>query len=319
MATKFELNSVTPAPPAGKVNIVWQSDAAGNISGHTAGVVASVFGRTGVVVAQSGDYAVAQVTGAVPDTRTIIAGTGLSGGGALSGNVTLSANIAGIQTPWVSDHNAAGFVLTNCARVDSPLYRSTADMVFQVGAGNPEKVRMYAATRNVRLAGSIELVPAENYMGNLTYDGTDLRYITSGSAFAINVVSGSCNLFTAAAGTAGAVASLANRTSWADDGWVRFPTSHVEVITTSDTQLQVKTTGSIQSAIVTLVTQQGSGNDTWYIVSAGAAVGASGLRFAHSNPFGTPMLEIGAAALKMFLGGTLKTLSVDGSGFVKAA
>ena len=117
MATKFELNSTTPAPPAGKVNIVWQSDAAGNVSGYTAGVVASVFGRTGVVVAQSGDYAVAQVTGAVPDTRTIIAGTGLSGGGALSGNVTLSANIAGIQSPWLGNINAAGYALNNAGDI----------------------------------------------------------------------------------------------------------------------------------------------------------------------------------------------------------
>lgn len=30
------------------------------------------------------------------------------------------------------------------------------------------------------------------------------------------------------------------------------------------------------------------------------------------------LMEVGAAAIKMFLGGTLKTLSVDGSGFVKA-
>jgi hypothetical protein len=55
-----------------------------------AGGVASVFGRTGAVVAQSGDYTVAQVTGAVPNTVQVIAGTGLSGGGALSGNVTLT-------------------------------------------------------------------------------------------------------------------------------------------------------------------------------------------------------------------------------------
>ena len=52
--------------------------------------VSSVFGRTGAVVAQSGDYTAAQV-GAVPTTTQVIAGSGLSGGGALSANVTLSA------------------------------------------------------------------------------------------------------------------------------------------------------------------------------------------------------------------------------------
>jgi hypothetical protein len=46
-----------------------------------AGAVASVFGRTGVVTAQAGDYTAAQVTGAVPNTVQVLAGAGLSGGG----------------------------------------------------------------------------------------------------------------------------------------------------------------------------------------------------------------------------------------------
>lgn len=44
--------------------------------------VASVFGRTGAVVAAAGDYTAAQVTGAVPNTVQVIAGAGMSGGGA---------------------------------------------------------------------------------------------------------------------------------------------------------------------------------------------------------------------------------------------
>lgn len=73
--------------------------------------VNSVFGRVGIVVAQSGDYNAGQITNApagniastnvqaalneldtekVPTTRTITAGTGLSGGGDLSANRTIS-------------------------------------------------------------------------------------------------------------------------------------------------------------------------------------------------------------------------------------
>jgi len=65
--------------------------------------VTSVFGRTGspgfpgVIVAQGGDYTVAQVTGAVPNTTFINTpttgtglGEGLTGGGNLSGNLSLS-------------------------------------------------------------------------------------------------------------------------------------------------------------------------------------------------------------------------------------
>lgn len=56
----------------------------------TAGKVISVFGRDGYVVAMPGDYTVSQITGAVAQTRQIIAGTGLTGTGALSADVTLS-------------------------------------------------------------------------------------------------------------------------------------------------------------------------------------------------------------------------------------
>ena len=64
---------------------------------------------------------VAQVTGAVPDTRQVIAGAGLTGGGALSANVTLTANTAAIQTPWTQAINGGGFALSNVASVSSSL------------------------------------------------------------------------------------------------------------------------------------------------------------------------------------------------------
>lgn len=96
--------------------------------GGGGGDVASVFGRTGAVVAETGDYDVSQVTdavatddprlsdartptahaashatgqsdalapadiGAVPTSRTVSAGTGLSGGGDLTANRTLAVS-----------------------------------------------------------------------------------------------------------------------------------------------------------------------------------------------------------------------------------
>jgi hypothetical protein len=53
--------------------------------------VSSVFGRTGAVVAASGDYSAFYV----PLTRQVLAGTGLTGGGALSADVTLTAKAMG--------------------------------------------------------------------------------------------------------------------------------------------------------------------------------------------------------------------------------
>lgn len=77
-------------------NFVLEAVAAGG------GDVTSVFGRTGAVVAQANDYSFAQIgskpttlsgygiTDAVPASRTITAGAGLTGGGDLSANRTIA-------------------------------------------------------------------------------------------------------------------------------------------------------------------------------------------------------------------------------------
>lgn len=59
--------------------------------GGGGGSVSSVFGRSGAVVAQTGDYTASQV-GAPPTTRQIISGTGLTGGGDLSADRTLAVS-----------------------------------------------------------------------------------------------------------------------------------------------------------------------------------------------------------------------------------
>jgi len=56
-------------------------------------LVTSVFGRTGAVVLTSADIAAA---GGVPATRRVIAGAGMSGGGALTADVTLNANVTSV-------------------------------------------------------------------------------------------------------------------------------------------------------------------------------------------------------------------------------
>ena len=67
------------------------SQAFDSLIGIIFGQVRSVFGRTGHVTAHAGDYSAAQV-GAPPVARTISAGTGLTGGGDLSANRTLSVS-----------------------------------------------------------------------------------------------------------------------------------------------------------------------------------------------------------------------------------
>lgn len=77
----------------GSNNQVLTANSAQTLGMQWAATANSVFGRTGAVVAQTGDYTAAQVTGAVPNTVQVLAGAGLAGGGALTGNVTLSALI----------------------------------------------------------------------------------------------------------------------------------------------------------------------------------------------------------------------------------
>lgn len=89
--------------------------------------VLTVQGRTGDVVLTAQDISGA---GGVPATRQVIAGAGLGGGGPLSGDVTLTANVktvfgrtgdviltpaeaATIQTPWLQNINGNGFRLGN--------------------------------------------------------------------------------------------------------------------------------------------------------------------------------------------------------------
>ena len=73
------------ANPSWLTSLAWSK-----ITGAPAAPVVTVFGRSGAVAAQTGDYTAAQVTGAVANTRQIIAGTGLSGGGDLSADRTLN-------------------------------------------------------------------------------------------------------------------------------------------------------------------------------------------------------------------------------------
>jgi hypothetical protein len=109
---------------------------AGVAGGGGGGAVISVFGRAGNVIAQSGDYTAAMVTGAVTDPTTQVgdlivrnnvnALTRLpigANGQVLQADLSLSVGMkwtsieATVQTPWVTDVNAANFQLVNVRRV----------------------------------------------------------------------------------------------------------------------------------------------------------------------------------------------------------
>lgn len=104
-------------------------------SGGGGGVI-SVFGRAGTVVAQTGDYTAAQVIGAVANPTTIkgdlmvrndlnaivrlpvgASGQVLQADSALTVGMKWTTLGAAVQTPWVTDVDAANFQLVNVRRL----------------------------------------------------------------------------------------------------------------------------------------------------------------------------------------------------------
>src|SRR5262245_30008569 len=78
--------------------------------------------------------------GGVPETRQIIAGPGLTGGGPLSADVTLSVSltagqIGAAQTPWLQNIDGGGFTLSNVSRMDTGGFRSSGGNVASSGFG----------------------------------------------------------------------------------------------------------------------------------------------------------------------------------------
>jgi hypothetical protein len=96
--TGLQTRAVANTAPANGQALVWNSGASawqpGTVSGS--GAVGSVFGRTGAVTAQSGDYSFGQISGTIGSSQFPAAG------GDLSGNLT-AATVVGIQSRAVSN------------------------------------------------------------------------------------------------------------------------------------------------------------------------------------------------------------------------
>jgi hypothetical protein len=96
--TGIQSRPVANTAPANGQALVWNSGVSawqpGNVSGS--GAVSSVFGRTGAVTGQSGDYSFGQISGTLGSSQFPNAG------GDLSGNLT-AATVTGIQSRAVSN------------------------------------------------------------------------------------------------------------------------------------------------------------------------------------------------------------------------
>lgn len=218
-----------------------------------------------------------------------------------------SRNIVQIpgHTPWLQDTNAAGFGLSNVGPIST-----AGDMLFRIAS--TERIRISGTTGHLRATCNLELGLARSLCGNLYHDGSGWRYIGNASGFVLTSDVGHTILYTAANGTTGAVATIASRITLNDDGSSAFSGAlTIGGIATVSGNLMLAGNGSEGGEYRILDYDNSAGwvndgdgarNIRWY------RAGTSTIIFALNN----------GGAIQMYLGGSLKTLSVDGSGFVKA-
>lgn len=191
MADKFELNDTVPSAPANRVNVKWQYDALGNISAHVAtDPVVSVFGRTGAITAQAGDYTAAQVTNAVSTAGSYADPAWITS--LAWGKVSGAPSVASYQTPWVTNIDGNGKALSNVTSYNG-LAMQTTDS--------------YPSAQQIlhTMANGVTYVSELYGNGNATYAGNvnaagGVYIATPASAYRLDVASGGVRIQGANAG-----------------------------------------------------------------------------------------------------------------------
>lgn len=120
MASKFELNDLTPSAPSGRVNVKWQSDINGNVSAHIATPSAASqtpwnqnIDAAGFNLTSVGNLGVGKASPSYP--LDVLGDVNISGSYRVNG-VPLAIG-GGSQTPWTSDIDGNTKRLTNVAEL----------------------------------------------------------------------------------------------------------------------------------------------------------------------------------------------------------
>lgn len=172
----------------------------------TTDAVVSVNGQTGAVV-----LTVANIAGAVPNTVNVLAGTGISGGGALTGNVTIDlANTAVVAGTYGSVSAVGQFQVDAQGRIVAASNQTIAISVAAVSGAVANTVNVIAGgllsgggalTGNVTI--SLTSVPAANITGLGTMASQNANAVSiSGGDVTANVTTSDLNLTSATAASA---------------------------------------------------------------------------------------------------------------------
>ena len=308
MASKFELNDTIPAPPGGRVNVLWQSDVNGNVSAHVA----------------PGSSITIQDEGSALTQRTTLnfTGPGVTVTDDAINSRTVITIPGGSQTPWVTDVDAAGHKLENVA--DILVVNSFVPAGMELGADATGAWLWASDNVSLKLATSDQSRVEIAGGGNV---GIPIPH----ASYKLNVT-GDCNLSAGSVYRIGGVA--VGQSPWTSDiNGGGFNLSNVDTISTKGglevaaggtgnryAWVDLHTSDSVDYSFRIL--REPGVNGTTSIIQAGTGglvLTTEAAAAVIIQTAGAQRINVSAGGtIQMQLGGTLKTLSVDGSGFVKA-
>jgi hypothetical protein len=162
MSGTLVLNASPPLKlPSGTSGYVLTSDSSGDITLQAAGSapVSSVFGRTGAVTAQSGDYGVAEVTGAAPLASPALTGTPTAPTAAALTDSTQVATTAYADSAVAAETSRAEAAEALKAPLASPALTGSPTAPTQTSGDNSTKIATTAfVTTAVGGAGDVSSV-----------------------------------------------------------------------------------------------------------------------------------------------------------------
>jgi hypothetical protein len=282
--------------------------AAGN-HGHagadiTSGTVAYARLPVGAIASTVAAGDDSRITGAVPNTRTVTAGTGLTGGGALSANVTLNANV-GTTTGTL----AAGDDSRITGAVPNTRTVSAGNGLTGGGAlsGNVSLAVAYGSAVNTAVQGNDARVTADQAVGTASIRtlGTGAQQAAAGNDSRITGAQQ-----TSAKGAASGYASLGSDTKVPTAQMPRTTSTVRTVAHASTVTIDASTDGSIVNITATAaetIAVPTNGIDRQIIRLAVEATGAQTITFAagialstglSSRAFAVPSGQVLLAALE---------------------